>query len=92
MSFKYAKGKALSGLFTCGYAIGGRLVNCKTREATRIFYAEGISQHPAAPDPDEFVDVTWVPVDEVVAAVRAGIIEDAKTVVSALFAASLGDA
>ena len=63
-----------------------------TNEATRIFYAEGVSQHPAAPDPDEFVDVTWVPVDEVVAAVRAGIIEDAKTVVSALFAASLGNA
>ena len=36
MSFKYAKGKALSGLFACGYAIGGRLVNCKTRE-TPVF-------------------------------------------------------
>ena len=43
----------------------------------------------AAYDPDEFVDVVWVPVDEVVAAVRAGIIQDAKTVISALFAASL---
>ena len=60
-----------------------------TNEATRIFYAEGVSQHPAAPDPDEFVDVVWVPLEEVLAAVRAGIIEDAKTVISALFAASL---
>ncbi len=60
-----------------------------TNEATRIFYAKGVSQHPAAPDPDEFVDVVWVPVAEVVAAVRAGIIQDAKTVISALFAASL---
>ena len=60
-----------------------------TNEATRIFYAEGVSQHPAHPDSDEFVDVVWVPVDEVVAAVRAGLIEDAKTVISALFAASL---
>jgi len=60
-----------------------------TNEKTRIFYAKGVSQHPAHPDSDEFVDVVWVPLDEVVAAVRAGIIEDAKTVVSALFAAGL---
>lgn len=60
-----------------------------TNEKTRIYYADGISQHPAHPDPDEFVDVVWVPLDEVLAAVRAGIIEDAKTVVSALFAAGL---
>ena len=60
-----------------------------TNEKTRVFYADGVSQHPAHPDSDEFVDVVWVPLDEVVAAVRAGIIEDAKTVVSALFAASL---
>lgn len=60
-----------------------------TNEATRIFYAEGVSQHPASPDPDEFVAVCWVPLDEVVAAVRAGIIQDAKTVISALFAASV---
>lgn len=60
-----------------------------TNEKTRIYYADGISQHPAHPDPDEFVDVVWVPLDEVLAAVRAGIIEDAKTVVSALFAAGI---
>ena len=60
-----------------------------TNEATRIFYADGVSQHPASPDSDEFVDVVWVPLDEVVAAVRAGIIQDAKTVISALFAAGL---
>jgi len=60
-----------------------------TNAKTRIFYAKGVSQHPAHPDSDEFVDVVWVPLDEVVAAVRAGIIEDAKTVVSALFAAGL---
>lgn len=58
-------------------------------EKTRVFYAEGVSQHPARPDSDEFVDVVWVPIDDVVAAVRAGIIEDAKTVVAALFAAAL---
>ena len=60
-----------------------------TNEATRIFYAQGVSQHPAAPDPDEFVAVVWVPLDEVVAAIRAGLIEDAKTVISASFAAGL---
>lgn len=62
-----------------------------TNEKTRIFYAEGIAQHPSRPDADEFVDVVWVPLDEMVAAVRAGIIEDAKTVVSVLFAAGLAD-
>lgn len=60
-----------------------------TNEATRIFYAEGVAQHPAHPDADEFVDVVWVPLDEVVAAVRAGLIQDAKTVISALFAQGL---
>lgn len=60
-----------------------------TNEKTRVFYADGVLQHPAHPDSDEFVSVTWVPLDEVVAAVRAGVIEDAKTVVAALFAASL---
>lgn len=62
-----------------------------TNEATRIFYAQGVSQHPAAPDADEFVDVVWLPVEDVVCAVRAGIIEDAKTVISALFAAALAN-
>lgn len=61
-----------------------------TNEKTRVFYADGVSQHPSSPDPDEFVDVVWVPLDEMVAAVRAGVIEDAKTVVSVLFAAGLG--
>lgn len=60
-----------------------------TNEKTRIFYADGVSQHPAHPDSDEFVDVVWVPLEELVAAARAGIIEDAKTVISALFAAAL---
>ena len=60
-----------------------------TNEATRIFYAEGLSQHPASPDSDEFVAVVWVPVEEIVAAVRAGIVQDAKTVIAALFAEGL---
>lgn len=60
-----------------------------TNEKTRIFYADGVSQHPAHPDEDEFVDVVWVPLEEVLAAVRAGVIEDAKTVISALFVAGL---
>ena len=63
-----------------------------TNEKTRVFYAVGVTQRPASPDSDEFVDVVWIPVGEVVAAVRAGLIEDAKTVVSALFAASLDHA
>ena len=60
-----------------------------TNEKTHIFYADGISAHRAHPDPDEFVDVVWLPVEDVVLAVHAGLIEDAKTVIAALFAQSV---
>lgn len=58
-------------------------------EKTRIFVARDVSQQDARPDEGEFVDVVWVPVADVVEAVRAGLIEDAKTVVS-VFAAAAG--
>ncbi len=58
-------------------------------EKTRIFVARGLHQDAAAPDEGEFVDVVWLPVADVVEAIRAGLIEDAKTVVSA-FAAAAG--
>ncbi len=58
-------------------------------EKTRIFVAHDVVQREARPDEGELVDVVWVPVDDVVEAIRAGLIEDAKTVVSA-FAAAAG--
>lgn len=57
-------------------------------EKTRVFIAHDVVQEQARPDSDEFVDVVWVPVEDVVEAIRAGLIEDAKTVVSALAAAA----
>lgn len=58
-------------------------------EKTRIFVAHDPVQGEATPDEEEFVDVVWIPVEDVVEAIRAGLIEDAKTVVSA-FAAAAG--
>lgn len=57
-------------------------------EKTRIFMARDLRQGDATPDEGEFVDVVWLPVADVVEAIRAGLIEDAKTVVSAFAAAA----
>ncbi len=57
-------------------------------EKTRIFVAYDVVQGDARPDADEFVDVVWVPVKDMIEAIRAGLIEDAKTVVSVLAAAA----
>jgi len=54
-----------------------------TNERTRIFLAHGLSAHPAHPDSDEFVDVVWVPVEDVIKASRLGVIKDAKTIIGA---------
>lgn len=51
-------------------------------EKTRIFYAHGLHRGPASPDEGEFVDVVWIPLEDMMQAVHEGIIEDAKTVVS----------
>lgn len=60
-----------------------------TNEKTRIFVARDIELRESTPDDGELVDVVWIPVQDVVDAIRAGLIEDAKTVVSA-FAAAAG--
>lgn len=51
-------------------------------EKTRIFVAHDLRQGEAAPDEGELVDVVWVDVDDMCEAIQAGLIEDAKTVVS----------
>ncbi len=57
-------------------------------ERTRVFVARGLRRGDARPDDGELVDVVWLPVEDVLEAVQAGLIEDAKTVVSVLAAAA----
>ena len=61
-----------------------------TNERTRVFLAHGLSTHPAHPDPDEFVDVLWVPLKDVIDASRLGVIMDAKTIIGAYAALAAG--
>lgn len=55
-------------------------------EKTRVFAARGVTQSEATPDAGEFVDVVWVDLDDMLEAIQAGIIEDAKTVTAVLAA------
>ena len=52
-----------------------------TDECTRVYVAKGLSQGLSHPDEGEFVHCVWLPLDDVVAAIKAGLICDAKTVV-----------
>jgi len=61
-----------------------------TNEHTEVFAARGISQGAAVPDEGEFIDVAWLPVGAVVSAIRAGVIQDAKTVAGVLAILSEG--
>ena len=58
-----------------------------TNETTRIFRATGLRRGSSHPDEGELVDVAWVPLDEVLAGIRAGLIDDGKTIVAAQAAA-----
>lgn len=57
-----------------------------TDECTHVYLARDVRRHAAHPDEGEFVDVVWVPVDDLLAAVRAGVIRDSKTIVAACMA------
>lgn len=57
-------------------------------EKTRIYIAHDLRQGDAHPDEGELVDVVWLTVEDVLQAIRAGLIEDAKTVVSVFAAAA----
>lgn len=61
-----------------------------SNECTQVFLAKGLSQGAAHPDPGEFVNVVWLPVNDVVAAIRAGLVQDAKTVSGILAALTFG--
>ena len=59
-------------------------------EKTRIFLATGLHRGEASPDEGEFVDVVWLPLKDMMAAIHAGLIEDAKTIISVYEALSRG--
>jgi ADP-ribose pyrophosphatase len=61
-----------------------------TNETTSIYLAHCLRQGEASPDEDEFVDVVWLPVRDVLEAVRAGLIQDGKTIIGALAAVERG--
>lgn len=61
-----------------------------TDEHTEVFFAHGLSQGPARPDAGELLRVVWLPVEVALAAVRAGLIDDAKTASGILAAKAYG--
>ena len=61
-----------------------------TDEHTSVYFAHGLTQGEASPDEGEFLNVVWVPVDDALAAIRAGLIDDAKTVSGILAAKAYG--
>lgn len=61
-----------------------------TDEHTSVYFAHGLSEGDAHPDEGEFLNVLWVPVADVVDAIRAGLIDDAKTVMGVLAAKAYG--
>lgn len=61
-----------------------------TDEHTAVYFAHGLAQGPARPDEGELVNVVWVPIEDAIEAVRAGLIDDAKTVTGILAAKAFG--
>ena len=55
-------------------------------EQLSIYLATGLSQHPAHPDPDEYLRLTKMPLDQAVQLCMAGELRDAKTIVGLLMA------
>ena len=61
-----------------------------TNEHTSVYFAHGLTQGEASLDEGEFLNVVWVPVEDALAAIRAGLIDDAKTVSGILAAKVFG--
>ena len=53
-------------------------------EITRIYFAHGLHRGDSDPDSDEFVQVVWLPIDDVYQAIRADVVTDVKTVVAVM--------
>ncbi|HXQ28394.1 MAG TPA: NUDIX hydrolase [Gemmatimonadales bacterium] len=58
-----------------------------TDELIHLFWAQDLTPAAAAPEPDEFIEVVPRPLSEVLAAIGAGEIRDAKTIVAILYMA-----
>ncbi|MFC2647784.1 MAG: NUDIX hydrolase [Coriobacteriaceae bacterium] len=54
-----------------------------TDEKTRVFLAHGPHPGKSHPDQGELLTCAWVPLEDVLAAVHAGLIEDSKTIIAA---------
>ena len=61
-----------------------------TNEHTSVYFAHGLSQGPSRLDEGEFLNVVWVDVEDALSAIRAGLIDDAKTVTGILAAKAYG--
>ena len=61
-----------------------------TNEHTSVYFAHGLSQGPSRLDEGEFLNVVWVDVEDALGAIRAGLIDDAKTVTGILAAKAYG--
>ncbi|HIZ17574.1 MAG TPA: NUDIX hydrolase [Candidatus Olsenella stercoravium] len=61
-----------------------------TNEHTSVYFAHGLTQGEAALDEGEFLNVVWVPLTDALEAIRAGLIDDAKTVSGILAAKAYG--
>ncbi|MCL1847966.1 MAG: NUDIX hydrolase [Coriobacteriia bacterium] len=55
-------------------------------ELLHLFLATNLNSGSAQPDTDEFVEVVWVPLADLVQAVQAGELKDAKSIVAVLLA------
>lgn len=60
-----------------------------TDEHTEVFLARGLSEGEARPDEGEVVRVVWIPLDEVMRSISAGLIQDGKTIAGVLAARAL---
>lgn len=61
-----------------------------TDEHTSVYLAHGLAQGTARPDEGELVNVVWVPLEDALEAIRAGLLDDAKTVTGILAAKAFG--
>ena len=61
-----------------------------TDEHTSVYLARGLVQGPARPDEGELVNVVWTPLEDALEAIRAGLLDDAKTVTGILAAKAFG--
>ena len=55
-------------------------------ETIHMYMAQGLSQGDNELDDDEFIDVEWMPIEQLVEKVLAGEIEDSKTITAVMMA------